>query len=127
MKNHKTDSEILDDNYFPEEKTSKEYHFFKVVGHSAANTFLFIVLIILLFAYLGPTLFSFNLVNENVELVFVYLLASAPFLYHLRKQIKYKNLRDSNWKIWVCFLSLIGFMFVLLIIFLLSNLRIGID
>jgi len=125
MKNNKIDSEILDDNYFPkEEKNSSSPFsiFLKIIGYTIFNSFIFISLIILFAGFVFPKLFSFYFGGSGLEkLLFIFLLASTPFLIHLFRQKK-KNLFDENWKIFVSIFTfaaflVISFMFVLFHIF----------
>ncbi len=117
MKNNKIDSDILDDNYFSKEKTPSPIKdtilaFFKVIGYTLLNSFLFICSIFLFSFILAPMIFSISNSNRNLEIFSVLFLAFAPFLYYFYKEIKNKNLLETNWKIWVCILSFIPFTYL---------------
>ena len=127
MKNNKRDSDILDDNYFPEEaKEPKEssppkFYFFKVIGYALWNSLLFTFSTILFSTILLPILFSIYGSNRNLEIFSILFLASTPFLYEFYRQIKHEDLLDTSWKIWVCILSFLGFIFISYIVFAISN------
>ena len=128
MKNQKIEPDILDDNYFPEEippSTPYEFHLFKIIGYAILNTTLFIFFNIFLFLFLAPALFSITRMNEAeaLEIFAILFLASSPFLYELYRQFKEEDLAEKSWKIWVCILSLIGFMFISYIVIAISNFR----
>ncbi len=104
MKNNKTDSNILDDNYFPEKKT--QFHFFRTIGFS----FLFITSFVLLYFILFFAVVPYFEKNEGQENVFSILLpmilSSLPYLYIFRLEYKEGNLKPGKWELWVAILTL---------------------
>ena len=130
MKNNKIDSEILDDNYFPEEippSAPLDFHFFRTIGYAIQNTILFTFLNIFLILFIAPALFSIKRMNqaEDLEIFLILFLASTPFLYELYRQYKDEDLAESNWKISICILSFIGFIFISYIVIAIANFRFG--
>ena len=128
MKNNKIDSEILDDNYFPKEKKSFPIietinSFLKIIGYTLLNSFIFICSIILFSIVLAPILFSRSDPSRNLEIFFILFLAFTPFLYYFYREIKNKNLLETNWKTWVCIFSLIPFTYLTIFTFGILNFR----
>jgi uncharacterized BrkB/YihY/UPF0761 family membrane protein len=116
MKNNKIDSDILNDNYFLEkEKNSIEFNhsvhnFFKIIQFTILNTvfYIFSIFLLLFVVYLiSPSLSSISL---NFIIWSMMLLSYIPFLFLLYYQIKNENLLNSNWQIWVSFLTFLVIM-----------------
>lgn len=111
MKNNKIDSDILDDNYFPEEekkpsKIEKTIRsFFKIIGFSTINITFYIFSIIFLFVTIYPALNAQNIMSKNSVIFFTLFLSYCPFIFLLYWQIKKENFLESNSQIWTSLLT----------------------
>ncbi len=113
MKNNKTNSDILDDNFFPEEKKPiSSYDFLKIIKYTFLNSITFLLLVILFAHVIFPFLFSFHFGSGRSEIYYIFLIAFSPFIFNFFRQIRNKNLFNVNWKIWVTILSFISFFII---------------
>ncbi|MFK8005355.1 MAG: hypothetical protein AB8H03_03250 [Saprospiraceae bacterium] len=129
MKNNKIDSEILDDNFFAEEKENEKNQFkppqlndevesiFRVVGYLILNTTFHIFSLFFLFIAVYPILISFNFMTETLGTLLTLLLSYSPFLFWLSWEIKEENFLNSNKKIWTAIFTSLIFIFIGYILF----------
>ncbi|MFK7775667.1 MAG: hypothetical protein AB8F94_26225 [Saprospiraceae bacterium] len=111
MKNNKTDSDILDDNYFPEEKQSsikinEAIIFFKIIGFTILFSSLFIAILFFITFFLYPSPPpsdpDFNPKKDSIIILF---LSYAPFICLLYVLNEDKVFRKDTWKIGVLIYS----------------------
>jgi len=129
MKNNKIDSDILDDNYFPEEekKPSKIGNiirsFFKVIGFTIFNITFYSFSILFLFAVVYPILQAQSFMSKYLAIYSTLLLSYSPFIFSLYWQIKKEKLLDSNWQLWVSLLTFLIISFISVVAYQLCYFR----
>lgn len=117
MKNNKIDSDILDDNYFPEEKS--QLNFFKIIGFSFLSIISFGLLsLVMVLAF--TSYFDENTTQEFAFILYLpFIFSTMPYVYVFYLEYKSGNLNSGRWELWVAiftflFISIVGIFHLLL-------------
>ena len=126
MKKKKIDSDILDDNYFPEKMKPSEIKntvssFFKIIGFTILFSSLFMITLFFIVFFLSPNLFPSRHFTTNKELTVMILTSYSPFLFLLYVLNREKEFNREKWKISVLVLSSIISLSISLFMYLLFN------